>query len=292
MSFASQIISSVKNKSSSREDSTNTIDTATPQTTAIPNTSEDDIGFQTDINTEIKQKTPIQSLNNSSTDRSNTSSKKQSTRYTASNLYFPTLPVFVMGNYTIAVVFILLLILHHYNIEVFSVLGDTLDGLINAVYNLLQSFSKIFAPFIETVYTLLYGTVKETTKASAVGMKKAADVNAEVVGDMTDPIINEEEERNTTKDNESTTKKDDIRKRKIEIKKQVSDKLKQQVNKQTEKQPQQTIQTDEADSSIQKSGWCYIGNDEGIRKCVNVSDSNVCMSGLVYKKHEDCLNGK
>lgn len=292
MSFASQIISSVKNKSSPREDSTNTIDTATPQTTAIPNTSEDDIGFQTDINTEIKQKTPIQSLNNSSTDRSNTSSKKQSTRNTASNLYFPTLPVFVMGNYTIAVVFILLLILHHYNIEVFSVLGDTLDGLINAVYNLLQSFSKIFAPFIETVYTLLYGTVKETTKTSAVGMKKAADVNAEVVGDMTDPIINEEEERNTTKDNESTTKGGDIRKRKIEIKKQVSDKLKQQVNKQTEKQPQQTIQTDEADSSIQKSGWCYIGNDEGVRKCVNVSDSNVCMSGLVYKKQEDCLNGK
>jgi hypothetical protein len=290
MSFASQIISSVKNKSDPNENN----DTPSIQT-AVP-TTEEDIGFKTDINTEIKKSTPVYrnmdnvaSSTRSSDTINNTTSANISKSTRASYSYIPAFPIFAIGNYTIVVVFILLLILHHYNIEVFSVLGDTLDGLINATYQLLQSIAILFSPFIQTVYTLLYGTAKETTKTSATGLKKAADTNAKVIGIVTDPIIDETENQYASGNNSQTTT--DVRKRKIEIRKEVSTKLKQQVNKQSEKKKSEPVQTDDANSSIQSAGWCYIGNDESVRKCVSVNDTNVCMSGLVYKSQDDCLKG-
>ena len=291
MSFASQIISSVKNKSDPNE---NNNDTPSIQTT-VP-TTEQDIGFKTDIDTEIKKSTPVYrnvdnvaSSTRSSDTINNTISANISKSTRASYSYIPAFPIFAIGNYTIVVVFILLLILHHYNIEVFSVLGDTLDGLINATYQLLQSIAILFSPLIQTVYTLLYGTAKETTKTSATGLKKAADTNAKVIGIVTDPIIDETENQYASGNNSQTTT--DVRKRKIEIRKEVSTKLKQQVNKQSEKKKSEPVQTDDANSSIQSAGWCYIGNDESVRKCVSVDDTNVCMSGLVYKSQEDCLKG-
>jgi len=291
MSFASQIISSVKNKSDPNE---NNNDTPSIQTT-VP-TTEQDIGFKTDIDTEIKKSTPVYrnvdnvaSSTGSSDTINNTISANISKSTRASYSYIPAFPIFAMGNYTIVVVFILLLILHHYNIEVFSVLGDTLDGLINATYQLLQSIAILFSPLIQTVYTLLYGTAKETTKTSATGLKKAADTNAKVIGIVTDPIIDETENQDVSGNNSQTTT--DVRKRKIEIRKEVSTKLKQQVNKQSEKKKSEPVQTDDANSSIQSAGWCYIGNDESVRKCVSVNDTNVCMSGLVYKSQDDCLKG-
>jgi len=291
MSFASQIISSVKNNSDPNE---NNNDTPSIQTT-VP-TTEQDIGFKTDIDTEIKKSTPVYrnvdnvaSSTGSSDTINNTISANISKSTRASYSYIPAFPIFAMGNYTIVVVFILLLILHHYNIEVFSVLGDTLDGLINATYQLLQSIAILFSPLIQTVYTLLYGTAKETTKTSATGLKKAADTNAKVIGIVTDPIIDETENQDVSGNNSQTTT--DVRKRKIEIRKEVSTKLKQQVNKQSEKKKSEPVQTDDANSSIQSAGWCYIGNDESVRKCVSVNDTNVCMSGLVYKSQDDCLKG-
>jgi hypothetical protein len=295
MSFASQIISSVKNKSHSNANSSDT----TSMQTASQNTKEEDIGFKTDINTEIKKSTPMysnsanKSMNNvtSSSNTSNTSSAttSKSPRSSNSTAYIPAFSMFAIGNYTMIVVFLLILILHHYNIEVFSVLGDTLDGLISASYKLLQSIANLFSPFIQTVYTLLYGTAKETTKTSATGLKKAADTNAKVIGELTDPIIGDTENKDTSSNNSET--KTDIRKKKIEIRKEVSAKLKQQVNKQSEKKTSEPVKTDDANSSIQSAGWCYIGNDEGVRKCVNIDDNNECMSGLIYKNQEDCLNG-
>ena len=291
MSFASQIISSVKNNSDPNE---NNNDTPSIQTT-VP-TTEQDIGFKTDIDTEIKKSTPVYrnvdnvaSSTGSSDTINNTISANISKSTRASYSYIPAFPIFAMGNYTIVVVFILLLILHHYNIEVFSVLGDTLDGLINATYQLLQSIAILFSPLIQTVYTLLYGTAKEVTKTSATGLKKAADTNAKVIGIVTDPIIDETENQDVSGNNSQTTT--DVRKRKIEIRKEVSTKLKQQVNKQSEKKKSEPVQTDDANSSIQSAGWCYIGNDESVRKCVSVNDTNVCMSGLVYKSQDDCLKG-
>ena len=39
-----------------------------------------------------------------------------------------------------------------------------------------------------------------------------------------------------------------------------------------------------------KSGFCYIGEDRGVRSCVKVNQSDMCMSGDIFPSHALCLN--
>ena len=53
------------------------------------------------------------------------------------------------------------------------------------------------------------------------------------------------------------------------------------------------VQPDDAKSSIQstgKSGWCFIGEEQGVRSCSNVGVNDVCMSGDVFPSQEICVN--
>lgn len=51
---------------------------------------------------------------------------------------------------------------------------------------------------------------------------------------------------------------------------------------------------DSSDSSIQdsgpKKGFCYIGEDRGVRSCINVREIDACMSGEVFPSIEKCIN--
>jgi hypothetical protein len=38
-----------------------------------------------------------------------------------------------------------------------------------------------------------------------------------------------------------------------------------------------------------KNGWCFVGEYEGKRGCINVGDQNKCMSGQVYPTEQQCL---
>lgn len=39
-----------------------------------------------------------------------------------------------------------------------------------------------------------------------------------------------------------------------------------------------------------KSGFCYIGENTGIRSCIEVGEGDVCMSGDIFPTHEICIN--
>jgi hypothetical protein len=55
------------------------------------------------------------------------------------------------------------------------------------------------------------------------------------------------------------------------------------------------IVPDDSRSSIQtigKSGWCYIGEDQGIRACSEIGVNDTCMSGDVYPTQAVCMNPK
>ena len=41
-----------------------------------------------------------------------------------------------------------------------------------------------------------------------------------------------------------------------------------------------------------KSGFCYVGEENGIRSCVKVTDKDVCVSGKVYPSKDICANPK
>jgi len=57
-----------------------------------------------------------------------------------------------------------------------------------------------------------------------------------------------------------------------------------------------TYQADDSYSSIQasktagKAGWCYIGEERGIRSCIEVGENDQCMSGDIFPSQEICVN--
>lgn len=52
---------------------------------------------------------------------------------------------------------------------------------------------------------------------------------------------------------------------------------------------------DEASSNIQHSGkskWCFVGDEKGTRNCVQVEESQKCMSGDIFPSRDICINPK
>ena len=39
-----------------------------------------------------------------------------------------------------------------------------------------------------------------------------------------------------------------------------------------------------------KSGYCYIGEDRGFRTCIEVGETDKCMSGDIFPNKEICIN--
>ncbi len=53
------------------------------------------------------------------------------------------------------------------------------------------------------------------------------------------------------------------------------------------------VQPNSADSSLGvtgKSGWCYIGEENGVRTCAKVGVNDTCMSGNVFPSQDICIN--
>lgn len=53
------------------------------------------------------------------------------------------------------------------------------------------------------------------------------------------------------------------------------------------------VEPDEANSNIQysgKSGYCYIGDSNGVRTCAKVGVNDTCMSGDIFPSNEICIN--
>jgi len=53
-------------------------------------------------------------------------------------------------------------------------------------------------------------------------------------------------------------------------------------------QPGQTPEPVSANTKSSGPGYCYIGEDQGQRSCISVSDSTKCMSGDVYSNIDAC----
>jgi len=70
--------------------------------------------------------------------------------------------------------------------------------------------------------------------------------------------------------------------------------LDQDINNSGEKTENQDYEADDSYSKIQgtsgKAGWCYIGQEKGIRTCAKVGESDVCMSGDIFPSSDICVN--
>lgn len=151
------------------------------------------------------------------------------------------------------IIFLTLVLIYYTKINVFNYLGNLVDE----IYN-------FFFPIINFFNYLIYGTFLQTGESTSKGTEKVVDI-----------ATNEFEEEE--KEQETKTKK------KVPIK----PKLKTDVNK--SKKANSVVETDDVNSEIQnKSNWCYIGEDQGIRKCVKMDDQ-ICLSNDIYPNYNNCV---
>jgi hypothetical protein len=120
-------------------------------------------------------------------------------------------------------------------------------------------------PYIVDIIGIFGYTVSETTKnvvdTSAIGSKGVVDTAAKSITTSakgTDKLLETSLNEKRSRGNNQVT---------------VSDSSTSKIQRQ---------------KSNVKGGWCFIGEDKGIRTCAKVNDSNLCLSNKVFETEETC----
>lgn len=254
MSFASQIISSVN--SDTKDSNSRSQDESREIFSSSENGEETDVGFATDINTQIKDTPTLKTdkmVDSSSTPMTVVDEKKTGSGLSS----YWTIPVFLLA---------LIVIIREFYGNLFSHLGMSIDDIFEYISEGILVLYGFVKPLVEAIGKLLFGATKDETRTIAVGAKSLADTNATIVDEATADIIDDK--------NIKTVK--------------INSKLHDDINKPSKKS-QKPVENDSVSSSIQKkSDWCYIGEDQGRRVCAIQGDS-MCMSEMVYPDLKSCM---
>jgi hypothetical protein len=75
-----------------------------------------------------------------------------------------------------------------------------------------------------------------------------------------------------------------------EEKEKEKEKEEKEKEKETSNNESRVPMPDDATSSIQKAGWCFVGEEKGIRTCARVNETDKCMSGNIFPSRDVCVN--
>ena len=172
----------------------------------------------------------------------------------ASSVTFMTL-------FKIGVIVLMLAIL---GLNVFSYLGIATDQ----IAEILGPFAKFFGITASKV-------AKETVQVGAKGAKLGIDVAAGTTTSALDVVEGTiDPQHNTT---EQSSKDQGVHRALNHAEDQMKN-----------------VQPDDDSSAIQsrraKQGWCYIGEDKGVRSCMQVRSGDECMSGDIFPTSAVCIN--
>lgn len=176
------------------------------------------------------------------------------------------------------VIFILAL----FGINVFSILAKGTDEVSSVFHPIWNFFSRILKFFGFSTLT----TVKQTATTSATGVSAIADTAAAGTVSAVDAIESKASNKNseavpsTGVPSTTTTSSQSA--------------LQTALNSASDAAAQnEGVEPDDSYSSIQgggKAGWCYVGEQQGIRSCVQVGANDTCMSGDVFPTSDVCVN--
>ena len=197
---------------------------------------------------------------------------------------------------------IIILILAFLGINIFAYLAK-------GTQETVSIFSKIFEPILKVFGYTTLTTTKQTIETSATGATAGINMVAGTTSDTIDNIIQTDGSgtpvatsgtstgvsSNVPQGNISTSLpvQNNIQKNNTKIEKWREDALSKALESAEQKQSQ--VSPDDSRSSIQttgKSGWCYIGDDQGLRTCSEIGVNDVCMSGDVFPSQAVCINPK
>lgn len=168
-------------------------------------------------------------------------------------------------------------------IVILSILGLNLFSYLGIATDFV---SKITAPFVKLFGLAAAETTKAAVNVGATGVKAGADIvsgTADVVAGAVTGGVNVLE----------TTLTNGLSKNNIDNNSIIS--INNALNN-AEKEMMNTPMPDDTGSEIQRSkiagktGYCFIGEDRGVRSCVEVTESDKCMSGDIFPTREICIN--
>ena len=205
-------------------------------------------------------------------------------------------------NVTLQTWIIIILILAFLGINIFTYLAK-------GTQETVSIFSKIFEPILKFLGYTTLTTTKQTIETSATGATSGINMVAGTTTDTIDNIIQTKGSgtpvatsgtstgvsSNVPQGNMSTCLpvQNNIQQNSAKIEKWQEDALSKALSSAEQKQGEVT--PDDSRSSIQttgKSGWCYIGDDQGLRTCSEIGVNDVCMSGDVFPTQPVCINPK
>ena len=141
------------------------------------------------------------------------------------------------------------------------------------------------------VSNLLGPTAQQTVDVSATGAKAGIDVAAGGATAAINAVTNESQ--GSFEPNVATTSQQVGTATGSQVEKMQESTLSKSLN---DANQSANVQADDSYSSIQmskssgKSGWCYIGEEKGVRSCVSVGVNDMCMSGDIFPTSEVCVN--
>jgi len=157
--------------------------------------------------------------------------------------------------------------------------------------NITQFFADIFGPIIARIVAFFGIAAAETTKkaveVTAKGVKTGVDVAAATVTTSANVVEKAVTGGYKQMGNNIGSKGGVITSGTIG--------LDQALNKALSTSSQQEPEPDDSASRIQattanKSGYCFVGENRGIRSCVKVSEADRCMSGNIFPTRDICIN--
>jgi hypothetical protein len=160
-----------------------------------------------------------------------------------------------------------------------------------------QFFANFVSPYIKYFSDLVGGTIGNTTKqivtTSATGTKAGVDITAGTITSSIDALGSAIEGTSSAVAQTGQAVEKDVS---TSPENPLNNALNNAQQQQQQGGDPDTFQADDSYSSIQsgksssKSGWCYIGEERGIRSCSQVGPNDQCMSGDIFPTSQVCVN--
>lgn len=172
---------------------------------------------------------------------------------------------------------IIILVLAFLGINIFAYLAK-------GTQETVSIFEQIFGPILKLLGITTLTTAKQTIETTATGTKAGVDIVADTATGAIDTVVDQKYKGQMA----STSLQAGSNKPGVE--KWNQDSLEKAL---TNASQTPEVMPDDSRSTIQttgKSGWCYIGEEQGIRVCSEVGVNDTCMSGDVFPTQAVCMN--
>ena len=190
-----------------------------------------------------------------STTTSTTSSSIQSSSTNGDNVSF-TIPTLIYWKTIMIIILVILVILSYYGIHILNKSGNLLNNIVAKVKPLVDSLLDFVGYSTGTA-------INKTADITADVAKHGIDIAEGTVQNIGNILIGDEAIGKPSSKNKRTLKEPEA------------------------DAPEDTIQKSLSSS---KTKWCLVGEYQNKRGCIDISESDKCMSGQIFPNEKMCLN--